>query len=148
VRTGEIDTTSDTTEGATRRNCGQLPAKKSAYLCRVCNIWQRPETGIGGLWLRRARVRAPSVTPRLQYRYEARRSDQAFLTLCRRHRLRGSVNRRVSQVSRRDRKAVESLRELPSMKSCQPIDGSSKQGSQRAAIGANFELGRHVGKGT
>ena len=25
---------------------------------------------------------------------------------------------------------------------------SSKQGSQRAAIGTNFELGRHVGKGT
>src|SRR5215208_5854041 len=27
-----------------------------------CNLQQRLETGVGGLWLRRARVRAPSVT--------------------------------------------------------------------------------------
>jgi uncharacterized membrane protein YphA (DoxX/SURF4 family) len=39
--------------------------------------------------------------------------------------LRDSVNRRVAYVSRNDRKAVESLRELLSAKSCQPIGGSS-----------------------
>ena len=40
--------------------------------------------------------------------------------------LRGSVKRRVVHVSRHDGKAVESLEELSSIKSCQPIDGSSK----------------------
>src|SRR5215204_663749 len=40
--------------------------------------------------------------------------------------LRGSANRRVAYVSRNDGKAVESLLELPSKKSCQPIGGSSK----------------------
>src|SRR5215216_1396416 len=40
--------------------------------------------------------------------------------------LRGSANRRVAYVSRNNGKAVESLLELPSMKSCQPIGGSSK----------------------
>src|SRR5215218_11441082 len=39
--------------------------------------------------------------------------------------LRGSANRRVAYVSRNNGKAVESLLELPSMKSCQPIGGSS-----------------------
>jgi hypothetical protein len=57
-----VDTTSDTTQGATRRNGGQPPAKKSAYLSQFCNIWQHAETHVGGLWLRRARVRVPSVT--------------------------------------------------------------------------------------
>src|SRR5215216_4517977 len=41
--------------------------------------------------------------------------------------LRGSANRRVAYVSRNNGKAVESLLELPSMKSCQPIGGSSKK---------------------
>jgi hypothetical protein len=40
--------------------------------------------------------------------------------------LRGSANRRVRHASRNDGKAVESLRELSSAKSCQPIGGSSK----------------------
>jgi hypothetical protein len=45
-----VDTTSDTTEGATPRNSGQPPAKKSAYLSRFCNVRQHKETGVGGLW--------------------------------------------------------------------------------------------------
>jgi hypothetical protein len=53
-----FDTTFDTTERAIRRNSEQLPAKKSAYLSGLCNSRQRPETGVSGLWLRRARVRA------------------------------------------------------------------------------------------
>ena len=39
--------------------------------------------------------------------------------------LRGSANRRVAYVSRNNGKAVESLLELPSMKSCRPNGGSS-----------------------
>ena len=46
-----VDTIADTTQSATRRNGGQPSAKKSAYLSRFCNIRQRLETGIGGLWL-------------------------------------------------------------------------------------------------
>jgi hypothetical protein len=57
-----IDTTADITQGAIRRNSGQPRAKKSAYLSRFCNTRQHLETGIGGLWLRRARVRIPSAT--------------------------------------------------------------------------------------
>ena len=57
-----FDTTSDTTQSATPRNVGQPLAKKSANLSQFCNIRQRLETGVGGLWLRRARVRVPSVT--------------------------------------------------------------------------------------
>jgi hypothetical protein len=57
-----VDTTSDTTQSATPRNSERPPAKKSVYLSRFCNIWQRPETGVIGLWLRRSRVRVPSVT--------------------------------------------------------------------------------------
>jgi hypothetical protein len=57
-----FDTTVDTTQGATRSNRRQPPAKKSAYVCRFCNIQQRLETDDIGLWLRRSRVRAPSVT--------------------------------------------------------------------------------------
>jgi hypothetical protein len=57
-----FDTTFDTTQSATRRNSGQPPAKKSVYLSRLCNFGQHVETGVGGLWLRRARVRVPSVT--------------------------------------------------------------------------------------
>src|SRR5918994_3346039 len=57
-----FDTTSDTTQNATRRNGEQPLARKSAYLSRFCNIEQRLETGVGGLWLRRAQVRVPSVT--------------------------------------------------------------------------------------
>jgi len=49
-----VDTTSDTTQGAIRRNTGQRSAKKSAYLSRFCNIRQRLETRVGGLWLRRS----------------------------------------------------------------------------------------------
>ena len=57
-----FDTTSDTTQSATGRNVRQPPAKKSAYLSRFCSVGQHSETGVGGLWLRRSRVRAPSVT--------------------------------------------------------------------------------------
>ena len=57
-----FDTTSDTTQRATRRNGGQLSARESAYLSGFCNIRQHPETPFEGLWLRRSRVRAPSVT--------------------------------------------------------------------------------------
>jgi hypothetical protein len=57
-----FDTTSDTTQSATPRNGGQPSANKSAYISDFCNIQLRPETGVGGLWLRRARVRVPSVT--------------------------------------------------------------------------------------
>jgi hypothetical protein len=57
-----IDTTADTTQGATRRILGKPRTRQSAYLSRFCNTGQRPETDVGGLWLRRARVRAPSVT--------------------------------------------------------------------------------------
>jgi hypothetical protein len=42
-----------------------------------------------------------------------------------RWRLRASANRRVTYVAKSDEKAVEPLWELPSMKSCQPIGGSS-----------------------
>src|SRR5215210_6457313 len=56
------DTTADTTQGAIRRNGGQPSARKLAYLCRFCNISRSLETDVGGLWLRRARVRVPSVT--------------------------------------------------------------------------------------
>ena len=45
------DTTSDTTQSATRGNTGQPPAKKVAYLSRLCNIEQPLETGFGALWL-------------------------------------------------------------------------------------------------
>ena len=60
-----FDTTVDTTQHATRGNDVQPRATQSACLSRFCNIWQRLETHVGGLWLRRARVRAPSVTPQL-----------------------------------------------------------------------------------
>jgi hypothetical protein len=46
-----FDTIADTTQSATRRNSGQLSARKSAYLSRLCNIRQPLETGVGGLWL-------------------------------------------------------------------------------------------------
>ena len=49
-------------KSATRRNGEQPPVKKWAYLSRFCNILQRPETNVSGLWLRRARVRVPSAT--------------------------------------------------------------------------------------
>src|SRR5215218_2795069 len=52
--------------------------------------------------------------------------------------LRGSANRRVAYVSRNNGKAVESLLELPSMKSCQPIGGSSKLVSRRAGVLASL----------
>ena len=42
-----------------------------------------------------------------------------------RPRFRASVNRRVAYVTRNEEKAVKSLSELLSMKSCQPIGGSS-----------------------
>jgi hypothetical protein len=51
----------DTTGRAIHRNSRQLQAKKSAYLGRFCILVQRVETGIGGLWLRRAWVQAPAV---------------------------------------------------------------------------------------
>jgi hypothetical protein len=57
-----FDTTADTTQSATRRNGMQLRAKESAYISRFCNTEQPLETGVGGLWLRRMRVRSPSVT--------------------------------------------------------------------------------------
>jgi hypothetical protein len=57
-----FDTTADTTQDATPRNGGRPRAKKTAYLSRFCNVRQHLETGFGGLWLRRSRVRAPSVT--------------------------------------------------------------------------------------
>src|SRR5215207_6845593 len=46
----------DTTERETCSNCEQPPARNSAYLSRFCNIRQRLETGVSGLWLRRSRV--------------------------------------------------------------------------------------------
>jgi hypothetical protein len=46
-----FDTTSDTTQRATRRNVEQPSARKSAYLCWFCNVRQRLETVVGGLWL-------------------------------------------------------------------------------------------------
>jgi hypothetical protein len=46
-----FDTIPDTTQSATRRNGEQPPARESAYLSVFCNIRQRLETGIGGLWL-------------------------------------------------------------------------------------------------
>jgi hypothetical protein len=57
-----FDTTADTNEDATSRNSGEPPAKKSAYLSQFCNLGQPLETGVSGLWLRRAQVRVPSVT--------------------------------------------------------------------------------------
>ena len=59
------DTTADTTQSATRRNSRQPPARKRVYLSRFCNIRKHIETGIGGLWLRRSRVRAIGPTVRL-----------------------------------------------------------------------------------
>jgi hypothetical protein len=56
------DTTFDTTQSATRRNSEQAPATKTLYISRFCNVRQHAETGVGGLWLRRSRVRVPSVT--------------------------------------------------------------------------------------
>jgi hypothetical protein len=56
------DTTSDTTQGATRSNCAQPSARESAYLSQFCNSVQHQATDVDGLWLRRARVRVPSVT--------------------------------------------------------------------------------------
>jgi hypothetical protein len=46
-----IDTTSDTTQGATPRNSGQPPEKKTASICRFCNIQQPLEARVSGLWL-------------------------------------------------------------------------------------------------
>jgi hypothetical protein len=60
--TAAVDTTADTTQRATHRNSWQARAKKTAYLSQFCNIRQRLETGVSGLWLQRSRVRAPSVT--------------------------------------------------------------------------------------
>jgi hypothetical protein len=57
-----FDTIPDTTQSATRRNGEQPPARESAYLSVFCNIGQPLEAGFGGLWLRRSRVRVPSVT--------------------------------------------------------------------------------------
>jgi hypothetical protein len=53
----------DTTQDATRRNSRQPSARKTAEISRFCNVRQHLEAGIGGLWLRRVRVRSPSVTP-------------------------------------------------------------------------------------
>jgi hypothetical protein len=44
------------------RNGGQPLANKLACLSRFCNAWQPGARDVGGLWLRRSRVRAPSVT--------------------------------------------------------------------------------------
>jgi hypothetical protein len=52
--TKHIDTTSDTTQSATRCNGGQPRAKKFAYLSRFCNVQQRPEN-------RCQRIVAPKV---------------------------------------------------------------------------------------
>ena len=43
-------------------NTGQTREEKMAYLYEMCNLEQRPETHCLGLWSRRSRVRAPSVT--------------------------------------------------------------------------------------
>jgi hypothetical protein len=51
--TAGVDTTADTTQGATRCNREQPRAKKAAQISRFCNLQQRLETGVGGLWLRR-----------------------------------------------------------------------------------------------
>ena len=55
----------DTTERAIHRISRQLQAKKPAYLSGLCNSRQHLETGIGGLWLRKARVRAIGPDVRL-----------------------------------------------------------------------------------
>jgi hypothetical protein len=57
-----INSTSDTTQSATRRNSGQPSARKSAYLSRFCNLPQLSATGVGGLWLRSAGDRVASAT--------------------------------------------------------------------------------------
>jgi hypothetical protein len=56
------DTTADTIQHATRSNGGQAPARRRALISRLCNVRQHSETDVSGLWLRRARVRVPSVT--------------------------------------------------------------------------------------
>jgi hypothetical protein len=58
----DIDTTVDTTQGATRSDGEQPRAIKSAYLSRFCNPQQPMATDVIGLWLRRPRFRDPSVT--------------------------------------------------------------------------------------
>jgi hypothetical protein len=57
-----FDTTVDTTQSATRSNRAQPRATNPAFIGRFCNFEQRPETGVVGLWLRRARVEVPSAT--------------------------------------------------------------------------------------
>jgi hypothetical protein len=57
-----FDTTADTTGNAIRCNSEQGREKNAAYLSRLCNEWQRLATDVGGLWLRRSRVRALSLT--------------------------------------------------------------------------------------
>jgi NAD(P)H-flavin reductase len=54
------------TQGATRRNGVQPPAKESAYIRQSCNVWQHPETDDIGSWLRRSRVGAIGPTVRLK----------------------------------------------------------------------------------
>ncbi len=49
-----LDTTSDIIQDATRRNEEHPEAKKSAYLSRFCDLRQRQETRVCGLWLRRS----------------------------------------------------------------------------------------------
>ena len=46
MRLRSFDTTSDTTQSATRRNRGQPQAKKTAYLSWFCNVGQHPEKGV------------------------------------------------------------------------------------------------------
>src|SRR5215218_8150275 len=51
------DTTTDTTQSATRSNGGQPPARESAWISRYCNPQQPVATDVVRLWLRRSRVR-------------------------------------------------------------------------------------------
>ena len=59
---GALDTTADTTQSATRSNGAQLLARGLAQISWICNMGQLVATYVGGLWLRRSQVRAPSVT--------------------------------------------------------------------------------------
>jgi hypothetical protein len=51
VRYAAVDTTFDTTLPTTSRNTRQSQVKKTAYLRRLCNNQQRPETEVIGLGL-------------------------------------------------------------------------------------------------
>ena len=55
-----------TTEGVLPIVAGCCHTRDLALISRFCNLQQHMATYVGGLWVRRSRVRAPSVTPRSQ----------------------------------------------------------------------------------